>query len=83
MRRLRPDAAAVFLMPPSMAELERRLRARGTNDEDDIQLRLKNAREEMAAAGEFDFVIVNDDLDRAVSDLEQILAPRDGQEEQG
>lgn len=73
MRSLRPDAVSVFLMPPSFEELERRLRARGANDEADIQLRLKNAREEVAAQDEFDHVIVNDDLNRAAAELEQVL----------
>ena len=82
MRTLRPDAVSVFLMPPSFEELERRLRARGANDEADIQLRLKNAREEVAACDEFDYVIVNDDLDRAAAELEQVLlvpAKQEGQ----
>jgi len=82
MRALRPDAVSVFLMPPSFEELERRLRARGANDEADIQLRLKNAREEVAACDEFDYVIVNDDLDRAAAELEQVLlapAKQEGQ----
>lgn len=73
MAKLRPDAISVFLMPPSFEELERRLRARGANDEQDIQLRLRNAREEVAAVDEYDFVIVNDDLDRAAAELEQVL----------
>ena len=73
LKALRSDVVTVFLMPPSMEELERRLRTRGANDEADIALRLKNARAEIAAKDEFDFVIVNDDLDRAAADLEQIL----------
>ena len=82
MRTLRPDAVSIFLMPPSFEELERRLRARGANDEADIQLRLKNARAEVAARDEFDYVIVNDDLERAAAELEQVLlapAKQEGQ----
>lgn len=73
MRRLRPDAVSVFLMPPSLAELERRLRLRGANSEEDIALRLRNAEEEMAARTEFDHVVVNDDLERAAAELERII----------
>lgn len=73
LRRLHPDVLTVFLMPPSIAELERRLRARGANSEDDIALRLCNAEKELTARGEFDFIVVNDDLDRAVEELERIF----------
>ncbi len=73
MRKLRPDAVSVFLMPPGLDELERRLRSRGTNDEADIALRLRNAEVEMAARTEFDHVVVNDDLERAAVELERIL----------
>ena len=69
----RPDAVTVFLMPPSLEELERRLRRRGTEGEDVIALRLRNAREEMAARDEFDHVVVNDELDRAAAEMEAIL----------
>lgn len=76
LRKLIPDAITVFLLPPSMEELERRLRHRGANDEDDIALRLRNAREEMAAAHEFDHRVVNDDVDRAAQELADILRNR-------
>lgn len=67
------DMVSVFLMPPSIEELERRLRGRGADDEAVIALRLRNAREEMAARNEFDHVIVNDDLERAARELAGIL----------
>lgn len=59
----------VFLFPPTMQELERRLRGRGADAEDAIRRRLTNARAEMAEATFFDTWIVNDDLDRAYADL--------------
>jgi len=55
-------AAYVFIAPPSMAELEKRLRGRGTECEDRIQLRLQNARQELQAAGEYEYLIINEDL---------------------
>lgn len=73
LRALGIPATTVFLMPPSLEELERRLRGRGDGDPEDVALRLKNAEEEMAAQNEFDFVVINDDLDRAVAELREIL----------
>lgn len=64
----------VFIAPPSIGELERRLRDRGTEPADVIQRRLKIARRELAEQGKFDVVIVNDDLDRAVSEFHRVLA---------
>jgi guanylate kinase len=66
----------VFIMPPSMEALEKRLRGRGTETEDKIQIRLKNAREEIQygeQSGNFDAVIVNSDLEEAYSKLVDIL----------
>lgn len=73
LQALRPDVVSIFLMPPSLEELERRLRSRGANSEEDIQLRLRNASDEMAARGEFDHVVVNDDVARAAGEIEAIL----------
>jgi guanylate kinase len=70
-----PDALMVFLAPPSFADLEERLRGRGTEDEAAIGQRLARARAEMAAASEFDAVIVNDDVGRAAHALLSLLAP--------
>ena len=72
-RRVLPDAVLVFIEPPSMEELERRLRTRGTEDEAELELRLANARREMALAGEYDARVVNDDLERACSELEELI----------
>lgn len=76
LKRAHPGAVSIFLAPPSLEELERRLRGRGTNDEADIALRLGNARVEMAAMGEFDHVVVNDTIDRAAAEMVDILAAR-------
>ena len=68
-REKRPDAVLVFVEPPSIEELERRLRGRGTESEEAIRLRLANARHEMELAGRYDARIVNDNLEGAVSEL--------------
>jgi len=73
LRRMGYDVVGVFIMPPSMEELERRLRGRGTDSEEVIAVRLANARAEMAARGEFDYVVVNDVVDRAAEDVAAIL----------
>lgn len=71
--KLRPESVTVFIMPPSLEVLEKRLRKRGANDEADIALRLENAQREMAAANEFDYVVVNNDLESAIADVEGII----------
>jgi len=81
-----PDAVTIFIAPPSLEELERRLRNRGTENDATIQLRLKNAEMEMAALDEYDYVVVNDDVQAAISQVEKIIAeerrPRLSQESQ-
>jgi guanylate kinase len=72
-RRLFPNALLVFILTPSAAELHRRLSERGSEDPVERHRRLVNARREIEAASEFDFVVVNDDLDRAVDHVEAIL----------
>jgi guanylate kinase len=68
-----PDSVLILLVPPSMAELERRLRTRATEDEDKLARRLARAEEEIAQAERFDHVIVNDDLERASSQVAAII----------
>ncbi len=68
-RRSMPEALFVFLAPPSWEELERRLVGRGTEDAEERTPRLDSARRELAAAVEFDHVIVNDDVERATDEL--------------
>jgi guanylate kinase len=67
-----PDAVAVFVLPPSWEALEHRLRGRGTEREEVIQRRLRNAREEVAHYGLFDYLIINDDLATAIEELKGI-----------
>jgi guanylate kinase len=72
-RRAMPDCVSIFILPPSRDELERRLRARGTDTEDVIQRRLRDAAADMTHWNEFDFVVVNEDFDRALEDLVAIV----------
>ena len=72
-RKLFPSAIGVFIMPPSMAELERRLTGRGTDSADVIARRLAVARDEMRHVPEFDYVIINDALQQALSDLLSVV----------
>ena len=68
-----PESVQVFLKPPSVEALRRRLEGRGTDDPDAIDRRLKTAREELDAEGEFAYVVVNDDVERAAAELERIV----------
>ena len=77
-RRALPECVSVFILPPSRAELERRLRGRGTDAEAVIQRRLRDAASDMAHWREFDHVVVNDDFDRALCELDAIVAGRTG-----
>ncbi len=72
-RSARPDALLVLLVPPSLEELERRLRDRGTEDEPTIQARLEVARSELGARDRFDHVVVNDDLVRATEEVARLI----------
>jgi len=69
-----PGAVTVFLLPPSWDELEWRLRSRATDSPAQLDIRLRTARDEMAAAEEFDHTLVNDDLNACVDAIERILA---------
>ncbi|MFN7973117.1 MAG: guanylate kinase [Acidobacteriota bacterium] len=69
-----PSAALVFVLPPDQATLRKRLERRGTDAGAEIEKRLGRAREEIAQADFYDYYVVNDDLDRAVSDLRAIVA---------
>jgi guanylate kinase len=68
-----PEAVSIFIVPSSVAELERRLRHRGLDGEDAIRKRLINAAKEIAQAESFQYVIVNDDLERASLELESVV----------
>ena len=75
-RESMPECVSIFILPPSREELERRLRDRRTDSDSVIARRLDEARGDMTHWDEFDFVIINDDLDAAVSDLEAIVDGR-------
>ena len=72
-RESMPDCVTIFILPPSFAELERRLRDRRTDKQQVIERRLRDARSDMAHWREFDHVIINDDLDEAITALEAVL----------
>jgi guanylate kinase len=72
-RTLHPDCVGIFILPPSMGELERRLRGRGQDAEGVIQRRLANAQAEMAHAGEFEYAIINKDFNTARQELARIV----------
>lgn len=73
-KKKRPDAVSVFILPPSLAELERRLRRRGTETEEVIQGRLQTARREIPVGGCYDYVVVNDTVESAVEQIRAILS---------
>lgn len=75
-RRLFPGVPTIFLRPSSEQELQRRLRARGTETEEAIQRRLEVARRELARADEYQFQVVNDTVDDAVNQISEILRKR-------
>lgn len=72
-RESMPECVTIFIMPPSLAELERRLRDRRTDRPEVIERRLRDARSDMAHWDEFDHVIINDDLNEAILALEAVL----------
>ena len=76
-RETAPDALQIFITPPSIEELEARIRGRGQDTEEAIARRLERARIEIASADEFDVQILNDDVDLAVQRLEAVLFPND------
>ncbi len=68
-----PEALSIFLIPPSLQELEARLRKRGTETEEVLQKRLAKAQEEMKFTGKFKYTVVNDDVDQAVEKLKKLI----------
>jgi guanylate kinase len=68
-----PDCCSIFILPPSLSELERRLRGRGTDSDDAIRNRLSEAVDDMSHWQEFDHVVINDDLEDAISSLQAIM----------
>ena len=80
-----PDEVSIFILPPNRSELEKRLRERGQNREDDIQRRLDDARREIENYEKYDYILVNDRLDESVEGLKAIVLSerlrRSGQED--
>jgi guanylate kinase len=72
-RSLYPDCVGIFILPPSVDELERRMRARGQDSDAVINRRVENAREELEHAGEFNYAIINKDFDTARKELAQVI----------
>jgi guanylate kinase len=72
-RERRPESVRVFIAPPDAAALRRRLEGRGTDDPEAIERRMRTAREELAAEDEFKHVVVNDEIERAASELDGIV----------
>ena len=77
-RESMPECVTIFILPPSLEELERRLRDRRTDSPEVIERRLRDALSDMAHWDEFDHVIINDKLEQAVADLENVLAGEGG-----
>ena len=72
--KVRGDMASIFVLPPSIAELERRLRERAQDDEPVIKTRMAKAADELSHWAEYDYVVVNDEIERAFKDVQTILA---------
>jgi guanylate kinase len=68
-----PDAVTIFIAPPSLEEVEQRMRSRGGDSPEQVAFRLQTARDEMAAADEFDYTVINDDLAHCLEEIEAII----------
>ena len=68
-----PDALSIYIVPPSLEELERRLRARGTEDDETIMKRISKAKKELKDTDSYEHIVCNDDLDVAVEEIRQII----------
>lgn len=73
-RKLYPDSVSIFLTPPSIDVLENRLRGRGSENDDDVARRLSIARDELNRMPEYDYVVINDDLNLAVDEVKTIIS---------
>ena len=78
-RTNQPDCCSIFIMPPSVAALEQRLRGRGTDTEEVIRLRLSEAVDDMSHWRDFDHVVINDDLEVAIAGLKAIMSGANGE----
>lgn len=68
-----PEAVSVFILPPSLKELRHRLESRGTESEETVAKRIAEARGEIGKARNYDFVVVNDDLEKAIEDVREVM----------
>ena len=75
-RKLMPETVGVFILPPSREALEQRLRGRGTDSEEIIARRMRDAQSESSHYNEFDYVVINDDFDTALAELQAIVTSR-------
>lgn len=74
LKKQRPEMVSIFVLPPSIATLERRLRGRGLDDEETMRLRLENARNEIRYARHYDYMLVNQELGATIETIRQIIA---------
>ena len=72
-----PEAVLIFIAPPGVEELEKRLRGRHTEDEPTIQKRLAQAKTELERSKKYDYIVINDDIERAVEEIERIVVKFD------
>ena len=79
-REAYPEAVLVFIAPPSVEELKARIRGRGTETEEQIEGRIAQAMDDMAQADEFDYLVLNDDLNTAVWKVQQVMRIEKGKE---
>ena len=73
MKKAYPEAVFIFILPPSMDELKNRITKRGTETQKDIDIRLKNAFEELKFVDEYDYFVINDKVKNAVENIEAII----------
>jgi guanylate kinase len=72
-KKIYPEAITVFIMPPSLEELKNRLLLRKTESEEDLEKRLQRAEMELAYSNQFDYVVINDDLNKAINEVKEII----------
>lgn len=72
-KEVMPEAVLIFIMPPTQKDLEERLRGRGTEKDEELRLRLEDARVEMCLSANYDHSIMNDDLERALIELKSVI----------
>ena len=73
-KKIYPNGLFIFILPSSRDVLKERLKSRGTEDGDDLQVRLENAKKEIGYLSHYDYLVMNDDLEKAVSDVKSIIS---------